>query len=255
MITQSGLLKTIVYHKRFVPNVHSFRHTVFYVILHDKDFSKPPHTKLLSLNRFNLFSVFLNDYGFNKINSVREYINSTLEKFSIDSSIISHITLVTLPKIFGYAFNPVSFWLCFDEKDQLRICLVEVNNTFGERHGYLCYQSDVSPILAHDVLHHKKVFHVSPFCQVTGDYQFKFDVDSKKIYITIDYLKNSETIITTSIHGKRIALNDKNLLKCFFSYPFMLFKVIFLIHYHAIRLWIKNVPFFKKPTKPTTDIS
>lgn len=255
MITESGLLKTIVYHKRFTPNVHAFRHNIFYVILNTNDFTKRLKTLFFSINRFNLLSVFLEDYGFEKIHTARDYIEATLEKFNINPSLISNITLVTLPKIFGYAFNPVSFWLCFNNENQLITVLAEVNNTFGERHGYMCYKADLSPIACSDMLHQKKVFHVSPFCEVVGDYQFKFHVDSDSISITIDYFKDETRIITTSIAGKRTQLNDKNVLKCFFYYPCMLFKVIFLIHYHALHLWIKKVPFFKKPPKPTTDIS
>ncbi len=255
MVLISSLLKTVVYHKRFTPSKHAFCHHVFYMNLNCKDFIKPPNLRFFSLNRFNLLSIFLKDYGFETLSSPTEYIASTLTKFDLDPSLITNITLITLPKIFGYAFNPVSFWLCFDEKDQLRCVLVEVNNTFGDRHAYLCYRSDFLTITANDTLYHKKVFHVSPFCQVVGDYQFKFDIDSAKVYIAIDYFKNGEKILTTSIFGKRIALNDKNVLHCFFIYPFMLFKVMFLIHYHAFRLWIKNVPYFKKPSKPTVDIT
>ena len=163
--------------------------------------------------------------------------------------------VITMPKILGYCFNPVSFWLCFDQENNLLSVLAEVNNTFGERHAYLCFNKNFNAIKPDDILTREKVFHVSPFCKIEGEYEFRFAINKKNININIDYYKDHKILITTLIKGINTPLTDKNLLKNFFIYSISVIKVIFLIHYHAFWLWIKKVSYIKKPSKPKVDIT
>lgn len=254
MVTDSGILRTAVYHKRHTPKVHDFSHNVIYLVLNLKKL-KFLKTRLFSIDRLNVFSVFWKNYGFESFEDPKLYVKNTLKKFNLDPAIADNILLVTMPKILGYAFNPVSFWLCFNKNKNLNAVLVEVNNTFGERHGYLCFHKNLSPITKNDLITRDKIFHVSPFCEIAGHYEFRFDVDSSKIDIDIMYFKDKEILISTAIKGKRDRLSDRNLIKYLINLPVMIFKVIFLIHYHAIRLWLKKVPYFEKPVKPDTDIT
>ena len=185
MVTDSGLLNTTVYHKRYLPVVHSFSHKVLYVVLNLKDlrFIK---TRLFSINHFNIFSVFWKNYGFETFQDPEVYLKNTLEKFAINPKIVDDMVLVTMPKILGYMFNPVSFWLCFNKQSELIVVLVDVNNTFGERHGYLCFSKNLNPITKDEILTKNKIFHVSPFCDVAGHYEFRFSIDSSKIDIDIN---------------------------------------------------------------------
>jgi DUF1365 family protein len=160
-----------------------------------------------------------------------------------------------MPKILGYAFNPVSFWLYFNQKQELMAVVADVNNTFGENHRYICAHPSFAPIGKTDWIEKSKIFHVSPFCQVQGCYQFRFDIDVEKMNIDINYSQDDDLTISTAIRGKRKALTDSSLTKSFIMNPFMILKVMILIHYHALRLWIKKVPYFKKPNKPNIDIS
>ena len=254
MVADSGLLNATVYHKRYHPAVHDFSHKVLYVVLNLKDL-KFINTRLFSINHFNFFSVFWENYGFETFQDPEVYVKNTLEKFAINPEIIDTMVLVTMPKILGYAFNPVSFWLCINKQSELIVVLVEVNNTFGERHGYLCFCKDLNPITKDEILTKDKIFHVSPFCDVAGYYEFRFSIDSSKIDIDINYYQDEKLLIATAIKGVKRRFNDKNLSKYFLNLPVMIFKVILLIHYHALRLWIKNVPYFKKPEKPDANIS
>jgi DUF1365 family protein len=253
--SKTGILETCVYHKRHSPIIYDFSHKVFYINLNLDDVNKDFDSKIFSINKSNIFSLSLKDYSFNKIYDPRIYIEKTVESFGLDSGLIKNISLLTMPKILGYVFNPVSFWLCFNSEDNLFIVLAEVNNTFKERHGYLLYNKDLSPILNNDNIIRSKIFHVSPFCEVQGEYFFKFDIDSKKIKINIDYHVDDKKLISTSINGNRKELSDRNLIKYFFIYPLMTLKVIILIHYHALRIWLKNVKYIKKPKKPKKDIT
>jgi DUF1365 family protein len=255
LVFSSSLLKTTVYHKRYRPIIYDFSHKIFYLIMNLNDVKFDDKTKFLSINKFNLFSLFWKDYGFAKFDDPKEYINQTLNSFNFDSKIIENISLITIPRIFGYSFNPVSFWLCFDKQNSLRIVLAEVNNTFKERHGYLCFNNDMTPISSKDTINRQKIFHVSPFCEVSGEYYFRFDINEKQINIDIDYYQDNKKLIATNIRAKKTILSDWNLIYYFFAYPFMIFKVVFLIHYHAFWLWIKKVKYIKKPSKPKNDIT
>ena len=252
---KSSILSALVYHKRYQPIEYVFSHKVFYLVVNLFELEELKKLKLFSINQRNLFTVSWQDYGFGDIDDPKKYILNILDKFSLNSQKVKQITLITIPKIMGYCFNPVSFWLCFDKDDNLCLVMAEVNNTFGERHAYLCFNENLNPIEASDVFNRNKMLHVSPFCNVEGHYQFQFDLDKKNININIDYYKEEKKLIATSIKGKKIAFNNKNLLINCFTYSLMVIKIIFLIHYHAFWLWIKKVPFIKKPAKAKTNIT
>lgn len=254
MITNSSLVEMEVYHKRHRPTPYDFSHKVLYLILKlDNDISSK--LRLFSVNKLNFFSLFWKDYGLKVFDNPATYFKQILEDFKIKPRTTDNMFLLTMPKILCFGFNPVSFWLCFNAKQSLYAVLAEVNNTFGERHSYLCFNQNMEPISKWSTINHPKVFHVSPFCKVTGHYEFRFEVNAEKIKIDIDYFDNSKKLITTSIKGNIQELVDKNLVKYLFLLPFMAIKVLFLIHYHALRLWLKRVPYIRKPAKSDIDIT
>ena len=255
MIGSSTLVEMKVYHKRYRPKPYEFSHKVLYLMLKLEEDNEVVQTNLFSINRLNFFSLFWKDYGFEAFDNPTKYVRQILEDFNIKSESVSSIFLLTIPKVLGCGFNPVSFWLCFDSNKLLYAVLVEVNNTFGERHSYLCFNEDMSPISKFNTVNHPKVFHVSPFCKVVGNYEFLFDINDKAIKINIDYYDSDKKLIATSIKGHPVELVDRNLVKYLMSIPLMTIKVLFLIHYHALLLWLKKIPYVKKPTKFDIDIT
>jgi len=253
MLKSSALIRMKIFHERHGPKRYKFTHKMLYILLKLSALLSSVKTIFFSVNRFNFFSVFWKDYGFREFSDPKGYVLEVLKENFIDSSCISDIYLLTIPKALGWGFNPVSFWLCFDENLELRIVLTEVNNTFNERHGYLCFNVDMKPIRYTDIISHPKVFHVSPFCQVKGYYNFRFDVGPENINIDIDYFDEGKKLISTAIRGEVVKLSSINLLANLISLPFMTIKVLFFIHFHAIRLWFKKIPFNRKPKK--TDIN
>ena len=153
----------------------------------------------------------------------------------------------------GYVFNPVSFWLCHDRAGALRAVLAEVSNTFGEHHNYLVAHDDARPIAAGDWLSARKVFHVSPFFPVSGEYRFRFADRPERCAFRIDYEDGQGNSLVTSVSGAAQVANTAALLRAFFRYPWMTLGVMLRIHYHALRLWLKRVPFFAKPIPPAED--
>ena len=126
--------------------------------------------------------------------------------------------LLSQPRLLGHVFNPVSFWLCLDAQDKLRVVIAEVSNTFGQRHSYLCYKDDLSPITAKDTMGAQKIFHVSPFQPVEGDYRFQFDIRAERIGISIEYLRAGGGLIAT-LAGPRQPLSNDTILGGFLRRP------------------------------------
>jgi DUF1365 family protein len=160
----------------------------------------------------------------------------------------------------GYVFNPVSFWFCERSDGGLRAIVCEVNNTVGERHAYLLDHDDRRPIAWGETLGARKVFHVSPFCRVEGDYRFRFVLSggpAPRFVARIDYhdRAGADALLRTSIAGVLHPLTDARLALTFFAYPLFTLGVIAGIHWHALRLWIKRVPHFSKPAPPTNNLT
>lgn len=252
MALKGGLLLADVSHMRLHPRQHSLRYKVYYLcfpIQHMKQMAG----KFLSLGRFNIFSIRMNDYGFTNRQGY-SWVSSELENRAVTEA-DGDIVLVTLPRLLGYAFNPVSFWFCLDKQEHLRAVMAEVNNTFGERQGYVCIHEDHRPIDKDDWLEKDKIFHVSPLLNVRGTYRFRFAYSEEKIGVWIDYYDGETKMLTTSLVGRRYDLTDGRLLYYFFRYPMITLKVIAMIHYHALRLVLKGIHYNRKPSPPSQEVT
>jgi hypothetical protein len=158
--------------------------------------------------------------------------------------------------VLGFVFNPVSFWYCHNAAGELIAVLAEVNNTFGERHNYLLRQADGLPIRDGQVIERDKAFHVSPFMAVAGHYRFRFQARSARGQSSdwrlacIDHADAGGDLLHTALSGTAAALTSGPLFKAFVCYPLLTLGVVFRIHWQALRLWLKRVPFFAKPDPP-----
>ena len=245
-------LKANVLHARQRPKKNVFRYRVYYLCLALSQWPSLARLAFFSLDRFNLFSLHARDYGRNTTPEI--WIRSLLTHYQITSA-DGEIVLMTMPRILGYAFNPVSFWFCLDKSGILRAMLADVTNTFGERHAYLLFHDDQRPITDTDWLTSKKAMHVSPFIEVIGHYEFRISYQPHAIGVWIHYHDINGLLLTTSVSGERHTLTTKSLLTCCFRYPLVTLKVIGLIHYQALRLFLKGVRYHYKPTPPSTEIS
>ncbi|MBU6236075.1 MAG: DUF1365 family protein, partial [Alphaproteobacteria bacterium] len=159
-----------------------------------------------------------------------------------------NVVLVTMPRVLGYVFNPVSFWLCYDEMGQLRAVLCEVNNTFGEHHDYLCVRPDKGPIGDTDTLVGSKQFHVSPFMEREGSYTFRFTCRDDALGFWIDhYDAEGKKLLVTSLVGKLHGFDDATLWRMFWRYPLVPLVAIIRIHWQALRLISKGIGYIRKP--------
>ena len=252
MALNNALLIAEVSHQRLLPKKHALRYTVYYLCFPLSQMQKLAG-RFLSLSRFNLFGFYQRDHGFKPI-TCETWIRSILAEHTLTEA-NGEVVLLTMPRVLGYAFNPVSFWFCLDNKGALRAVLSEVRNTFGERHCYLSYHDYHRPISKDDWLESKKVFHVSPFLEIKGHYRFRFAYSEEKIGAWIDYHDGENKTLITSLVGKRHPLTDGALLRCFFRYPLVTLKVIFLIHMHALKLVLKGIRYHNKPPLNTEEIT
>ena len=160
------------------------------------------------------------------------------------------IVLQAFPRVLGWVFNPVSFWFCHDRTGALRAVLAEVNNTFGERHNYLVAHADQRPIAAGDTLSARKVFHVSPFYPVDGEYRFRFDLGDGRRRVEIDYLRHGRRVLATAVEGVPGPLDAAASRAALRRFPLLALGVVARIHWQALRLFVRRVRFFRKPMPP-----
>jgi DUF1365 family protein len=245
-----ALLDAKVFHARLRPARNSFRYGALYFTVPLSEFVKR-RRGLLSIDGHNLFNLRTRDYGDGKC--ARSWIARVLSEWRVPAD--GEIVLVTMPRIFGYAFNPVNFWLCRDPDGGLRAVLAEVNNTFGERHCYLCFHEDRRAILPHDVLTARKVFHVSPFLESKGEYTFRFSSGHDRFAATIDLADENGPLLRTSLAGALAPATSARLLRALLANPLLPFKTIALIHYQAAKLFLKRVRHVHKPAPPEDAIS
>ena len=164
----------------------------------------------------------------------------------------ARIMLLTQPRILGHVFNPVSFWLCYD--DDLTTVIAEVTNTFGDRHSYLCRHDDGRAITKADTLSAQKLMHVSPFQPIEGGYVFRFDIQSDTIGIWIDYSRGNGGLIAT-LTGPRKVISNRSILWSLLRRPFGSRRVLTLIHWQALKLWWKGARYRPQPAPPSEEVS
>ncbi len=243
-LTEPCLIKGDIMHKRFLPKVNKFNYKSIYISCPINKINDLK-SRLFSINKFNLFSFYKKQYGEKSTTDIESWIYKILKQNKISN--ITNIILVTHPTILGYCFNPVSFWLCFNESEELIAILSEVRNTCKQKHQYLCFNKDLSKINPDSWLKSKKEFYVSPFFKIEGEYLFKFEITDKKMNFFINYLNDDKLQLATYLKCSPTKLSDKNLLIAFCKIPFATIKTTILIHYQALKLLIKSIKFYKCP--------
>ncbi|MHB8959261.1 MAG: DUF1365 domain-containing protein [Candidatus Limnocylindrales bacterium] len=157
------------------------------------------------------------------------------------------ITLVTNLRVLGYVFNPASFFLCRDEAGRLRVVVVEVHNTFGERHLYALRPRTGAPVAEGRpfLAAMAKDFFVSPFISVDGSYAVHVRDEADGLRLAIDLRQDNRPMLSTSLVLQRRPMTDRMLLRLLLRHPLVTHKTIALIHWHALRLWLRGAPFFR----------
>ena len=248
----SCIYSGFVTHKRFKPKRHFFTYKTFSLLidLHEiENLSKK--IKFFSYNKFNILSFYNRDHGPRDGSSLVRWAKNTLTNAKIDIG-SGTIKLLCYPRFFGYVFNPLSIFYCYDENSQLKAILYEVKNTFNEQHTYVFSASPSSKLILHRC---DKKFYVSPFMEMKTFYNFRLLNPGKILNVFIKQGDSQGTLLTACQVGKKIEMTSKNLMFQFLKHPLMSFKIILAIHFEALRLWAKGVKLVKRKIKIKNNLS
>ena len=254
-----------VRHTRLRPKRNAFAYPTYFLMLPlrsirtnrlgEGNSNGGAHTSALAINRPAALSFYDCDHGDGRApgaGGALGWVDELLQREGIQDA-TGEVWLHCYPRVLGYTFKPVSFWYCHTLDGLLRAIVVEVNNTFGERHCYLLDRPRYGSELRAD-----KVFHVSPFCPVEGGYRFRFMLSLDPAHAPhgahtvarIDFDDASGPLIQTSVSGRLVPATRQAIRTALWHYPAMTLGVIGRIHWQAVRLWLKRTRFFSKPVPP-----
>ena len=245
-ILRSSVLPARVSHSLKQPVDNAFTYGVDYVLVHEKDLSGGGPS-LFSNGGWNLVSLKARDHGLTAKpdKSGPDWIRDVAHEAGIGE--IAEIALMTHPRYWGYVFNPVSFWFMSDTDGALRAVLAEVHNTFGDRHAYLCRAPNGVPIDPDTWIESDKKFHVSPFFGIEGAYRFRFSLDDGKVAVWIKYDDGKGGGLHTSLIAERRPFTDEQLIRALIRRPLGALKMTALIHWQALKLFLKGVRYRSRP--------
>lgn len=240
-------------HARQGSAAHSFANAVSYVLIDPE----APLTgcALFSRNRFNLAAVLDRDYGFAGRGQIGPaWARAAAERLGHPGARTAPLRLLTMPRILGNGFNPVSFWFFLDGTDAITAVLAEVNNTYGDRHGYLCHNPGFAPIRPSDRPHSRKVMHVSPFREVAGSYRFSFLLAPDRVAIRIEHQDGGERLVAT-LAGPLQPLRSPTIVAAVLRARAAPLRTRALIYWQALRLRLKGAGFRPRPAPPTGEVT
>lgn len=247
-----AVISATVTHARSVPVRNSFRYGIDYVLLNERQLASGRVSRLFSVGRPNLVSLRADDHGLSGEGGAR-WVRRIAEEAGLGP--VAQVSLLTHPRYWGYVFNPVSFWFMTGTDGALKAVLAEVHNTFGDRHCYLCRPADGGAIGAQDWIEADKRFHVSPFFDIEGRYRFRFDLRDDRLGVWIRYDDGKGGGLVTSLAGERRPLSDRELVRALVRRPLGAAKTTALIHWQALKLFLKGVRYRVRPEPPQETIT
>lgn len=250
--TASALYVGKVDHRRVRPRAHALSYRVFWMLLDLDELDDLDHRlKVFSRDRGNLFSFRTADYGDRSGRPLRPQVEARLAEAGIDTG-GGPIRLLTMPRILGYGFNPISVFFCHRPDRTLAATLYEVHNTFGEIHSYLiAAEGEARPIMQDSA----KAFHVSPFLTRDLAYRFRLVPPGDEVALHIAASDGEGPMLFASLAGERRELTDRNLLRLLATHPLLTLKVTAAIHWHALLLLAKRVRLIRHPGPPPGDVT
>jgi hypothetical protein len=230
-----------VMHARLKPVRHRFSYRVMSLLIDlDRLDVAQRQTPLFGVNRRALYSFHEADHGPRDGSSLRDYAQRRAAEHGIDLH-GGRVLLLCYPRLFGYAFNPLSIYFCYQESGQLALVIYEVRNTFGDIHAYVLPvgSGDVGPAGIRQ--EQDKRFYVSPFIEMEMRYRFRLVAPREHVKLRILETDSQGPLLSATFNGRRRALTTEELLRSLFSLPAVTLKIIAAIHWEALRLWLKGV--------------
>ncbi len=242
----SSVFDCSVFHRRFQPKENKFQYNLytFYIDLDEIELMDR-ELSFFSAEKMNLFSFYREDHLDFGFSSAKENVLFYLRTKGIQN--VEKICLLTHLRILGYIFNPVCFYYCFDREGNSVCVIAEVHNTFGELKPFLILRNSENEYLFS--LRETKFFYVSPYEEFDTEFEFGLKEVSDRFTVKIDDYRNNERIFTSVYSGRKNSLSDAALLKRFLVHPLITLRVITLIHWQALILYLKKIKFYRKNEK------
>ncbi len=238
-----------VRHRRFSPKRHEFRYRLFYAYLDLDELDEIFEQRWLwSTNRPNLAWFKRSDYFGKPETPIKQAVTEFVEK-QTGKPPAGPIRLLTHLRYFGYVFNPVSFYYCFDAADTyIETIVAEITNTpWGERHAYILSAEDDLSDSSHMQFHLSKQFHISPFMPMAIRYDWRFTQPRDTVSVHMSNYQNSEKVFDATLYLEKQTINAANCARALVFFPLMTVKVITAIYWQALRLFLKRIPFYSHP--------
>ncbi|THD77155.1 MAG: DUF1365 domain-containing protein [Phenylobacterium sp.] len=233
----SGLYCGVVSHFRFKPKSHRLSYRIFMLLLDLDELEQVDwRLGLFSLAGFNLLSFDPRRHGDGSAQPLKAQIEARLACARIATG--GPIRMLTMPRILGHSFNPLTVYFCHAQDGRLSAMLYEVNNTFGERHSYLIpAHPDRGGMVRQSCA---KEFYVSPFMDMDLEYAFRLRPPGETVLTAIDVRDDKDLVLAANFIGRRTELSDWALLKAWLTHPWMTVGVLAAIHIEALRMWLKG---------------
>ena len=249
----SALYVGPVSHARLRPQPHALTYRIFSLLLDlDELDALDRRLRLFSVGRFNLLSFYPRDRGDGSSQSLRTQVESHMRRAGLEPD-GGPIRLLTMPRVLGWSFNPLSVFFCHRRSGELSAILWEVDNTFGERHGYLIPVTDTTGGEIRQTC--AKSFYVSPFMDMNLGYAFRVRPPAETLSIVIEVSDAEGLMLTARQLGRRVELSDRALLGAFLRLPLQTLRVLGGIHWEALKIWLKGIGLRSRPSPPDELVS
>ena len=235
---RSALYTGTLVHARREPTRNAFRYPVAYFLLDLDELPELDHRlRFLSVNRPNAVSFRDEDYLDGDSSPLKERVVGFCAERGRE---VERVLTLTQLRVLGYVFNPVTFYWCYGAGGELRCMVAELNNTFGERLPELLHGGDL-------VSEHDKRLHVSQFMGLDQRYRYSFSEPGERVWARVEVHEAGTRMLQAVLAGTRVELTNASVARALARYPLMPLQVISLIHWQALRLLLKRVPFHRKP--------
>ena len=234
---EPGLYEGEVMHRRMSAPPHRFAYRSFWIAV---DLDAPPKLRLFSLDRPNLFNLLSRDHADGTPGPLRAKIAASAGGLDISGRMI----LLTMPRLFGFVFNPLSVYFCHDAAGLLSALAWEVSNTFGARHTYVIPAAPQDGIVRQTC---EKRLHVSPFLDMGLSYQFRVEARGDRLKLGIVDRAKDGPALAAALTATRRPMTDAALARLALRAPFATLKIVAAIHWEALRLFLKGAKFHRTP--------
>lgn len=243
----SGLYPGHVTHRRVRPREHRLAYDIWSMLIDlDELDALDRRLRLFSVDRFNLVSFRRADRG-DGSGALRVRIEAEMAAAGVAPD-GGPIRLLTMPRVLGRAFNPLSIFFCHRRSGEVAAILWEVDNTFGERHGYLIpVEAGADGVIRQSC---DKGFYVSPFMDMALTYRFRVTPPGETFALVIEVSDAEGPVLTARHLARRIEMSDRALVRLVLASPFQALKVLAGIHWEAAKLFLGGLRLRARPAPP-----